>query len=95
MMSLIQYLICDKTKNADNKTANTATFINCSVAHAPTGLPNTGVNNFTFYVNGQNLVIGIISFVQVGNDLVLTIDNEIVGYEFNQSDEVTAYGKFN
>jgi hypothetical protein len=93
----ISYLNVNMTKTADSITSNTATFLNSSMLPAPSGsgLPPTSVNDFKFFINGVNLDTSlIISFVQVGNNMVLTINTSGLGYTLSDHMQVIAIGKF-
>jgi hypothetical protein len=93
----ISYLNVNMTKTADSITSNTATFLNSSMLPAPSGsgLPPTSVNDFKFFINGINLDTSlIISFVQVGNNMVLTINTSGLGYTLSDHMQVIAIGKF-
>lgn len=94
--ALLAYLSAAKTIQATSITTNTATFANSSILQPPVGsglLPPT-LDNFIFLVNGQVITSNaIISFSQVGNDLVLTVNSALVGYEFESSDEIVVNGK--
>ena len=74
---------------------DTAIF-NANWAVAPSFLPATSVDNFTFFVNGQNIERqAIVSFTEVGTDSILVIDPSILQFSFDQSDVILAVGKFN
>jgi len=93
----ISYLNTNVTKTADIITNNTATFLNSSLLAAPgnSGLPDTSVSDFKFFINGVNLDASYItSFTQVGNDMVLTINTSGLGYTLNNHTQVIAIGKF-
>ena len=93
----ISYLNVNVTKTADSITSNIATFLNSSMLPAPSssGLPPTSVNDFKFFINGVNLDTSlIISFVQVGNNMVLTINTSALGYTLSDHMQVIAIGKF-
>jgi hypothetical protein len=63
---------------------------------APPNLPSTSVINFTFFVNGVLVEsTAIVSFIQVGNTSILTINPSELGYELSSLDEIIAIGKFN
>lgn len=62
---------------------------------APSGLPNTSVNNFVFYVNGVFIESSaIVSFSQAGNVSTLVIDTAQLGYGIDSQDEIIGIGKF-
>lgn len=74
---------------------NTVTF-NAGWLAAPTGLPATSIDNFTFFCNGQFIEkSGILSFTQFNGVSTLVVDNAAIGYSLASEDEVVAIGKFN
>lgn len=67
-----------------------------SWAVAPGFLPPTSVNNFTFFVNGQNIERSSInSFTQVSGSSTLVVDSGSLGFTFESNDTFLAVGKFN
>lgn len=63
---------------------------------APSGLPQTSINNFNIFCNGVLIELAaIISFTEVSNITTLVIDDSQLGYSFSPSDEIVAIGKFN
>ena len=62
---------------------------------APTGLPATSVDNFTFFCNGQFIeATAIVSFTQSSGISTLVINPTLLSYDFELTDEVIAIGKF-
>jgi hypothetical protein len=62
---------------------------------APTGLPPTNSDSFSFYVNGQLIEPNAItSFVEVSGNSVLTVNTSNLGFVLQSTDEVVAIGKF-
>jgi hypothetical protein len=62
---------------------------------APTGFPATGIDNFTFFCNGQLIErTAIVSFTQNINGGALVINPTLLSYAFDNTDEVVAIGKF-
>lgn len=64
---------------------------------APSPLPATSVDNFTFFVNGAYVEpTSIISFTQTGgvSTLVLNTDVNVLGYQIDSNDLIIAFGKF-
>lgn len=80
----------------------TATYVNPTTVTfdkgwllAPTGLPLTSIDNFTFFCNGQLIEkTAIVSFTQSIGISTLIIDPALLSYSFEQSDEIVAIGKF-
>jgi hypothetical protein len=63
---------------------------------APTGLPATSTDNFTFFCNGQLIEkTAIVSFSAVGNVSTLVIDPNLLSYSLELDDEIVGIGKFN
>jgi len=97
----LDYLALNKIKTADstlttnNGTISTATFVNSTIAIAPGSLTPTTINNFSIYINGQYVESSaIVSFAQVGSDVVLTLNNSELGFGLNTTFEIIASGKF-
>ena len=62
---------------------------------APTGLPATSVDNFTFFCNGQFVEkTAIVSFTQANGTSTLVVNPTTLQYSFEASDEIVAIGKF-
>lgn len=74
---------------------NTVTF-SAGWLVAPTGLPATSIDNFTFFCNGQFIEkTAITSFTQANSVSTLVVDNAALGFTLASGDEVVAIGKFN
>ena len=94
---VFSYLATNIEKIANTVTSTTATFNNTSFKQAPiySGLPVTSVTDFRFFVNGQFLdTAAIVSWTEVGSNVVLTIDDNITGWEMESDYVVVAIGKF-
>jgi hypothetical protein len=89
------YLNTNKALQATTVSApNVATFPSTFLV-APTGLPPTNSNSFSFYVNGQLIEPNAItSFVEVSGNSVLTVNTSNLGFVLQSTDEVVAIGKF-
>jgi hypothetical protein len=62
---------------------------------APSGLPNTSVSNFMFYINGVFVESSaIVSFTQAANVSTLIINSAELGYSLDSQDEIIGIGKF-
>ena len=62
---------------------------------APTELPATSIDNFTFFINGVYIPrTAIISFTVTDNVSTLIFDTDILGYTLDASDIVVGIGKF-
>ena len=91
--------INSNTQKTGTVTSTTSATFAAGWLTAPSGLPNTSIDNFVFYVNGVLLErTAIVSFTQSGNVSTLIIDVAQLGYEFDGSapepDEIIAIGKF-
>ena len=98
---ILDYLALNNIKTANSSlTTNdgmvsTATFPNTVIAIAPSTLPPTSINNFSIYINGQYVESSaIVSFMQAGSDVLLTINNAQLGFGLNTTFEIVASGKF-
>jgi hypothetical protein len=75
--------------------ADTVTF-NAGWLIAPSGLPATSVDNFTFFCNGQFVEkTAITSFTQLNAVSTLVVNNAALGFTLSSDDEIVAIGKFN
>lgn len=98
---VLDYLALNNVKTADSSLitndgmVSTATFVNATIAVAPDSLPATSVNNFSIYINGQYVESSaIVSFIQAGSDVLLTLDNAQLGFGLDTTFEIVASGKF-
>jgi hypothetical protein len=98
---ILDYLALNNIKTANSSlTTNdgmvsTATFPNTVIAIAPSTLPPTSINNFSIYINGQYVESSaIVSLVQSGTDVILTLNNSQLGFGLDTTFEVVASGKF-
>ena len=98
---VLDYLALNNVKTANPSSitndgiVSTATFLNSIIAVAPGTLSPTTINNFSFYINGQYVESSaIISFVQAGSDVLLTLDNSELGFGLETTFEIVASGKF-
>jgi hypothetical protein len=93
-LNMLTYLNTNIQKLGTFVNSTTITF-NSGWLNAPSGLPATNVNNFTFFVNGVLVEsAGIVSFTQNAGISTLVIDPIKLNYEIDPSDEVVAIGKF-
>lgn len=77
------------------EAGNVATFPNATIATSPVDYLETDIDDFMFFTNGVLMdTEAIISFEQVGADVVLTLDPAEVDWLFEVSDEVIVVGKF-
>ena len=62
---------------------------------APSPLPATSIDNFSFFCNGALIErSSIVSFTQLAGVSTLVIDASLLGYTFEAGDEVVGIGKF-
>jgi hypothetical protein len=74
---------------------NTTITFSSGWLEAPSDLPFTSINNFSFFCNGQFIEkTAIISFTQLNGISTLVIDPTELSYDFEESDEIIAIGKF-
>jgi hypothetical protein len=93
----LEYLTLNKSLKADIITTNTATFNNTRIVQpvVTSTLPPTTVDMFSFFINGVYVSrTAITSLSQVGSNVVLTVDPNILGYTLSSTDEVMGIGKF-
>ena len=89
------YLNVNKAVTATTVASNTAIF-NASFYVAPSSLPDTNKNSFTYFVNDQLIEpAAITTFVDNNNGTcTLTINTTELGFTLVNTDEVVAIGKF-
>lgn len=92
----LTYLNTNKAVLATTVTSNNAIFPNGFLT-APSGLPATSVNSFTFFANGQLIEpAAITSFIDNGNGTsTLIVNTTELGFSLQNTDEIIAIGKFN
>jgi hypothetical protein len=93
--SSLEYVNTNISKIADViNNPTTATFTSTSFLPAPSFLPATSVDNFSFYINGQYIPNSLLTFIESGNNAVVTFNTEQIGYRLDLDDEIEAIGKF-
>lgn len=91
----ITYASINKTVRGSYSSPTTAIFA-ASWADAPSPLPATSIDNFTFFINGQNLPLSAItSFTESGENSILVINPNVLKFSFDETDVILAVGKFN
>lgn len=91
----INYLSTNKQLTATYTNPTTVSFAS-GWLEAPIGIPQTSIDNFTFFCNGQFIEkTAIVSFTESGGVSTLIINPDQLSYTFEQSDEIVAIGKFN
>jgi hypothetical protein len=90
----ITYLNTNKQLTGSYLNSTTITFASGWLL-APTGLPPTNIDQFTLFCNGVLIEkTAILSFSELLGITTLIINPVELGYEFSNSDEVVAIGKF-
>lgn len=93
--NILTYLNLNKQEVGTATNSITATFNNIWKT-APSGLPPTSVDNFTFFVNGSLVDrAAIVSFTQGVGTSTLVINPTILEYSLDAQDYIVAIGKFN
>lgn len=78
-----------------NYINNTTINFNSGWLEAPDGMPSTSLDNFIFFCNGQFIEKNaIVSFNNNNGVSTLIINPTILQYTFEETDEITAIGKF-
>jgi hypothetical protein len=93
----LTYLNTNITKIATTVTApNTSVFAGAAVLQptALSTLPPTTVNNFVFYINGQNVPASYVTLSEGGGNVTFTFNTTSLGYVLESNDEIVAIGKF-
>jgi hypothetical protein len=96
----------DSTDNKRNylrkSFTHTGSFVSISTASftavtasAPTGFTATSKEDFMFFNNGAFMETDALNIQQSGSKLFLLVNNNSIGYDLSDSDEIVAFGKFN
>ena len=89
------YINAKKQLQADIITVpNTVVFTGAAILQPSPLLPETTINDFEFYINGQNVPSLIASFNSYVGGISVTFDTAQLGYVLETDDEVIAIGKF-
>ena len=82
--------------------AHTGSFVNSATssftavtASAPSGIETTTVEDFMFFNNGAFMETDALTIQQSGSKMFLLVNNDAIGYDLANSDEIVAFGKFN
>ena len=82
--------------------AHTGSFVNSATssftavtASAPSGIETTTVEDFMFFNNGAFMETDALTIQQSGSEMFLLVNNDAIGYDLANSDEIVAFGKFN
>ena len=91
----ITYINTNKELTGTVTNETTVTFASTWLT-APSGLPATSLDNFTFFCNGQLIEkSAIVSFTQSISTSTLVINPTLLSYSLEVDDEIVAIGKFN
>jgi hypothetical protein len=91
----LTYINAKKQLQADIITVpDTFIFTGASILHPTSLLPQTTINNFEFYVNGQNVPSSLASFNNYTGGVSITFITGSLGYNLETDDEIIAIGKF-
>ena len=89
------YINAKKQLQADIITVpDTAIFTGASILQPTSILPPTTINNFEFYINGQNIPVSLASFNSYVGGISVSFNIAQLGYSLETDDEVIAIGKF-
>ena len=82
--------------------AHTGSFVNSATssftavtASAPSGIATTTVEDFMFFNNGAFMETDALTIQQSGSKMFLLVNNDAIGYDLANSDEIVAFCKFN
>ena len=90
----IAYINTNKELTGVFINQTTITFLSGWIT-APTSLPPTSIDNFTFFCNGQFIEkMAIVSFTEFNGVSTLIINPTLLQYSFELSDQITSIGKF-
>jgi len=90
---IIDYLNTNTQKVADTVTADDGTWLSEDLMTAPDDLPATSLDNFDIFINGQFISDShIVSFQEVGADVVVVFNTGSLGYELDVADQVVGVG---
>ena len=95
----LSFLTLKNAAIADSQSNTSATFFNKTIATAPSGYTNPGVEDFEVYINGRRVPSSQVTSVQqIGTHIVVVLD--VVGFfvdpnaVLESNDEVLLIGKF-
>ena len=75
-------------------SVSTASFT-ATTASAPSGLTSTNEDDFMFFINGAIAENDALTVQQSGSLFYLKVNNNSIGYDLQNNDEIVAWGKFN
>ena len=75
-------------------SVSTASFT-ATTASAPSGITSTNEDDFMFFINGAIAENDALTVQQSGSIFYLKVNNNSIGYDLQNIDEIVAWGKFN
>ena len=89
------YINVNKSLQADIiNVPNTIIFTSASLLQPTSYLPQTTIDSFEFFVNGQNVPSSLASFNSYSGGISITFNTSSLGYSLETDDEIIAIGKF-
>ena len=89
------YLRKQFVKKSSSITIPATASFSAITASAPSDLTATSENDFIFFINGQYMEHDALTIQQQASTFKLMIDNDGIGYDLEDDDEILAIGKFN
>ena len=89
------YLRKQFVKKSSSITVPATASFTAVTASAPSDLTATTENDFIFFINGQYMEHDALTIQQQASTFKLMIDNDGIGYDLEDDDEILAIGKFN
>ena len=75
-------------------SVSTASFT-ATTASAPSGITSTNEDDFMFFINGAIAENDALTVQQSGSIFYLKVNNNSIGYDLQNIDEIVGFGKFN
>ena len=89
------YLRKQFVKKSSSITIPATASFSAVTASAPSDLTATSENDFIFFINGQYMEHDALTIQQSSTTFKLMINNDGIGYDLEDDDEILAIGKFN
>ena len=89
------YLRKQFVKKSSTITVPATASFSAVTASAPSDLTTTTEQDFVFFINGQYMEHDALTIQQQASTFKLMIDNDSIGYDLEDDDEILAVGKFN
>lgn len=89
----IQFVTLNTVQIADSVGNNIATFTNRTISTVPSGF-TSGQSNFQVYINGIIAPESARTVTQDGNNIRVTFDGTILGYDVDNNDQIILAGKY-